>query len=67
MKRQAIFTCGTALHDHDLTIVYKVSAGLDQKKGHRSESVLRPTLRIVETRSGKRVTYQDTAARKAAR
>ena len=31
------------------------------------EGLLRPTFRIVETRSGKRVIYQDAAARKAAR
>jgi len=31
------------------------------------ESVLRPTLKIIETRSGKRITYQDVDARKAAR
>jgi hypothetical protein len=31
------------------------------------EDVLRPTLRILETRSGRRVTYPDASARKAAR
>jgi hypothetical protein len=44
----------------------------DKEKEHIAvfefgEGVLRPTLRIVETRSGKRITYQDAAARKAAR
>lgn len=45
---------------------------LDKEKVHIAvfqigEGVLRPTLRILETRSGRRVTYQDASARKAAR
>jgi hypothetical protein len=31
------------------------------------DKLLRPTLRILETRSGKRIRYEDTRARKAAR
>lgn len=56
----------------------KDKAATDQEKAREKEKehvalfelgegVLRPTLRMIETRSGKRITYQNVEARKAAR
>jgi hypothetical protein len=64
--------CVLKRQDRYLTIFYDLEKQKEREKVHIAvfdlgEGVLRQTLRIVEARSGKRVTYQDAAARKAAR
>jgi hypothetical protein len=51
---------------HYLTISYKDEAGKDQAGVFElGKDVVRTTLKIVETRSGKELTYQDDEARKS--
>ena len=53
---------------HFLTVGYKDSDGKDQVAVlELGKDIVRTTLPIVETRSGKKITYQDDEARKSAR
>lgn len=63
-----LLTLFSKKRDHFLTIGYKDAAGMDQVAViELGKDLVRTTLPIVETRSGKSVEYQDEDARKASK
>ena len=61
-----LFTLFSHKRHHYLTIGYKDDADKDQVALlELGKDIVRTTIAIVETRSGKKVTYQDDEARKS--